>query len=71
MEARTEHRGFRRQEHAVNLNSTLAKFADDKQWIVRRAADCRIGAWMSVLPCAKQNAVLSPRELRDGLCVRY
>ena len=39
MEARTEHRGSRRQEHVANLNSTLAKFADDKQRIVRRAAD--------------------------------
>ena len=65
MEARTEHRGSRRQEHVANLNSTLAKFADDKQRIVRRAADHPIGAWLSVLPCAKQNAVLSPREFRD------
>ena len=71
MEARTEHRGSRRQEHVANLNSTLAKFADDKQRIVRRAADHPIGAWLSVLPCAKQNAVLSPREFRDGLCMRY
>ena len=71
MEARTEHRGSRRQEHAANLNSTLANFADDKQRIVRRAADHPIGAWLSVLPCAKHNAVLSPWEIRDGLCMRY
>ena len=71
MEARTEHRGSHRQEHVANLNSTLAKFADDKQRIVRRAADHSIGAWLSVFPCAKQKAVLSPREFRDGLCMRY
>ena len=38
---------------------------------MRRAADHPIGAWLSVLPSIKNNAVLSPREFRDGLSLRY
>ena len=69
--ARMEHKVSRKQESAATLNAVIQTFQESKQRIVRRAADHPIGAWLSVLPSIKNNAVLSPREFRDGLSLRY
>ena len=39
--------------------------------VVHMAADHPSGAWLSVLPSIKNNAVLSPQEFRDGVSLRY
>lgn len=69
--ARSAHRASRKRENTAAFNTVLQTFPESKQRVLRRAADHPIGSWLSVLPCAKNNAVLSPREFRDGIALRY
>ena len=69
--ARLEARNCRRQDHQDQFGLSIQGFSESKQRTVRRAIDHPIGAWLSVLPCPKNDSVLSPREFRDGLAIRY
>ena len=69
--ARLEARNCRRQDHQDQFGLSIQGFSESKQRTIRRAIDHPIGAWLSVLPCPKNDSVLSPREFRDGLAIRY
>ena len=69
--ARLEARNCRRQEHRDQFGLAVQGFSESKQSTIRRATDHPIGVWLSVLPCPKNDSVLSPREFRDGLAIRY
>ena len=69
--ARLEARNCRRQDHQDQFGLSIQGFSESKQRAIRRAIDHPIGAWLSVLPCPKNDSVLSPREFRDGLAIRY
>ena len=69
--ARLEARNCRRQDHQDQFGSAIQGFSESKQRTIRRAIDHPIGSWLPVLPCPKNDSVLSPREFRDGLAIRY
>ena len=69
--ARREAKSTRQKEHLTQFESLVQGFPERKQRVLRGAAEHSTGTWLSVLPCAKNDSVLSPREFRDGLAMRY
>ena len=69
--ARREAKSTRQKEHLAQFESLVQCFPERKQRVLRGAAKHPTGTWPSVLPCAKNDSVLSPWEFRDGLAMRY
>ena len=68
---RLEARSCRRREHQKQCGLIVQGFEQNKQRTIKRAMEHPIGAWLLMLPNPKNDSVLSPREFRDGLAMRY
>ena len=69
--ARAEHKAQKAKTCETELPLVLAELPDELQTAVQRAITHKTGAWLSVMPTARNGNKLCAAEWRDGIAFRY
>ena len=69
--ARTEARSRRETESTAQFEASVSVLGNAPQRSLRRAKEFSTGAWLSVMPSARNGTILSAEEFQDGLAMRY
>ena len=69
--ARTEARSRRETESTAQFEASVSVLGNAPQRSLRRAKEFSTGAWLSAMPSARNDTILSAEEFRDGLAMRY
>ena len=69
--ARTEARSRRETESTAQFEASVSVLGNAPQRSLRRAKEFSTGAWLSAMPKAWNDTILSAEEFRDGLAMRY
>ena len=69
--ARAKARSSRNEESLRKFDASIPALGERTQRSLRSAKDFSTRAWLSAMPSEKNDTVLSAREFRDGLALRY
>ena len=70
-DARADFKKQKDQTCDAELASLTAAMSEDQQRAVQRAVKHKTGAWLTVMPTARNGNQLSANEWRDGIAFRY